>query len=374
MVNRGYHRRVAAALTAEARIRLAALLVVPPGANRSGWDQVKADPPRPSPQRMREHLAHLAWLRGQAVAAEAFAGVPDRKLRRFAAEARSLGAADLGRMMESKRLALVAALLRGQVARALDDAAEMFVRLTTRMHNRAKEALDAHRVQHAAETDALVALLRETVLACQDQGAERDARLAVVEGLLLPDADAILAKCEAHAAFAGNNYLPLLTRQYGGQRAAFLRFLAHAALVSTSQDRGVEQAIAFLLAHRTDRRARLRFIIEAVQADGTMVRQALDLSSCLTFRVASYAYQKTSSFVLASLRRLAMSWQGSSPTASLLLTTPTRCSTMNWQGSVSALPLIHCCMLASRLSIGSIGARYQTPIRVHCRCIVENRP
>jgi Domain of unknown function (DUF4158) len=227
LVNRGYHRRIAATLPSEVGARLAALLMVPAGASRSAWDQAKADPPRPSPQRMREHLAHLAWLRGQAVPDKAFAGVPDRKLRQFAAEARSRGAADLGRMAESKRLALMAALLRGQVAQALDDAAEMFVRLTTRMHNRAKEALEQHRARHAAETDALVALLRETVLACQDREASPDSRLAAVEGLLPPDADAILAKCEAHAAFAGNNYLPLLARFYGGQRAAFLRFLGY---------------------------------------------------------------------------------------------------------------------------------------------------
>ncbi len=278
LVNRAYHRRIAAALPPEVRERLAPLLVVPAGATRSGWDQAKADPPRPSPQRMREHLAHLAWLREQAVADDVFAGVPDRKLRQFAAEARSLGAADLGRVVESKRLALMVTLLRGQVAQALDDAAEMFVRLTTRMHNRAREALDEYRARHAAETDALVTLLRETVLACQDQEAGPNGRLSKMEGLLLPDADAILAKCEAHAAFAGNNYLPLLARFYGGQRAAFLRFLVHAAPVSTSQDRAVEQAIAFLLAHRTDRRAKLRTSVEAVQADGTMVRQALDLS------------------------------------------------------------------------------------------------
>ncbi len=235
LVNRGYHRRIAAALPPEARTGFSTLLLVPEGATRSGWDQAKADPPRPSPQRMREHLAHLAWLREQAAADEVFANIPDRKLRHFAAEARALNAAVLSHVTESKRAALMATLLRSQVARALDDAAEMFVRLTTRMHNRAREALDAHRARHAAETDALVALLRETVLACHDQGAERDARLAAIEGLLLPDADAILAKCEAHAAFAGNNYLPLLTRQYGGQRAAFLRFLTHAAPVSTSQ-------------------------------------------------------------------------------------------------------------------------------------------
>src|ERR1700710_321102 len=51
----------------------------------------------------------------------------------------------------------MATLLRSRVARALDDAAEMFVRLTTRMHNRAREALDEHRARQAAETDALFA-------------------------------------------------------------------------------------------------------------------------------------------------------------------------------------------------------------------------
>ena len=278
LANRGYHRRIAAALPPQARERLAALLVVPEGANRSGWDQVKADPPRPSPQRMREHLAHLAWLRGQAVADDVFSGVPDRKLRHFAAEARSLGAADLGRVVESKRFALMAALLRSQVAQTLDDAAEMFVRLMTRMHNRAREALDEHRARHAAETDALIGLLRETVLACQDQEVGPDGRLSTVESLLLPEADAILAKCEAHAAFAGNNYLPLLARFYGAQRTAFLRFLAHVVPVSTSQDRATEQAITFLLAHRTDRRAKLRTTVEAARADGAVVRRPLDLS------------------------------------------------------------------------------------------------
>jgi hypothetical protein len=30
----------------------------------------------------------------------------------------------------------------------------MLVRLTTRMHNRPREALEEHRIQHVAETDA----------------------------------------------------------------------------------------------------------------------------------------------------------------------------------------------------------------------------
>ena len=278
LVNRGYHRRIAAAMVPAVRERLGDLLAVPEGATRSPWDQVKAEPPRPSPQRMRAVLVHLAWLRGQAVPDGVFAGVPDQKLRQFAAEAKTLNAADLGRLVETKRQAFLAVFLRRQVAQVLDDATGMFVRLTQRMHNRAKEALEEHRARHAAETDALIALLRETILACQDQQAGRDARLAAVEGLLLPDSDAILAKCEAHAALAGNNHLPLLTRFYKGQRAAFLRFLAHAAPVSTSQDRAVEDAIAFLLAHRTQRRVKLQVMEGAEQADGSTARRPLDLS------------------------------------------------------------------------------------------------
>lgn len=276
LINRGYHRRIAAAMTVEVRQRLASLLVVLEGASRSGWDQVKTEALRPSPQRMREFLAHLNWLRAQA-ADGVFIGIPDQKIRHFAAEAQSLNAADLGRMVETRRLSLIAALLHRQRARGLDGAAEMFVRLTQRMHNKAKDALEEHRARHAEETDALIARLREAVMACRDE-TDREARLTALESLLLPESETILAQCEAHAVLAGNNHLPLLARFYKGQRAAFLRFLEHAAPVSTSQDRSVEEAITFLLAHRTYRHPKLRIVIEEAQDDEHVARRVLDLS------------------------------------------------------------------------------------------------
>ena len=134
-------------MPAETRDRLLGLLVVPDNQPRSPWDLVKSEPGRPSPARMRAFLAHLRWLREQT-ADDALVGIPDQKLRQFAAEARSLNAADLSRVTEAKRLTLVAALLRRRAAGALDEAATMFVRLTTCMHNRAKEALEEHLKRH----------------------------------------------------------------------------------------------------------------------------------------------------------------------------------------------------------------------------------
>jgi TnpA family transposase len=260
LVNRGYHRQAVQAMPAATRKRLQALLTVPEYSPRSTWDVVKTEPERPSPARMRAFLQHLEWLREQA-ADEAIAGIPDQKLRQFAAEARSLNAADLRRTTEAKRLTLIAAMLRYRVAAALDEAAAMFVRLTTRMHNRAKQVLDEHLKRRRDETDALVALLRETVIAAKSAG-DPEKRLAAIDTLLLPDADGVIERCETHAALAGGNHLPLLGCFYKGQRAAFFRFLEHARPVSTSQDRSVEKAIRFLLDHRRHRHPKLAVVRE----------------------------------------------------------------------------------------------------------------
>ena len=91
-------------------------------------------------------------------------------------------------MPERKRLTLVAALILKQVARSLDDAAEMFIRQVQKMHNKASDALVIYRAAHAERTDALVARLREIALAYKAEGT-REQRLAAIEMLLAADAD-----------------------------------------------------------------------------------------------------------------------------------------------------------------------------------------
>ena len=71
LVNRGYHRQAASAMTPETRERLLTLLAVPNDQPRSAWDVVKSEPERPSPARMRAFLLHLRWLLASALAARA---------------------------------------------------------------------------------------------------------------------------------------------------------------------------------------------------------------------------------------------------------------------------------------------------------------
>ena len=281
-VNRGYHRRIADALPVGVRQRLNALLVLPPGQARTAWDRVKTEPKRPTPRNMRDFLRHLDWLRAQGAGTAVFTIIPTAKARSFAAEARTLTANGMAEMVEPKRLALMAALLQGQIARTLDDLADMFVRQMQRMHARAKEALAVHQLQQLEHTGGLIALLRATVLACRgDEPPEQ--RLAAVETLLLPDADAILERCAAYATTTDHGHIPFLSRLYRGHRRMFLNFLVAVLLVSTSQDRTLEQAIAFLLKHRAARSLTLRIGDEDAEAQGPgpearRIRPRLDLS------------------------------------------------------------------------------------------------
>jgi hypothetical protein len=74
--------------------------------------------------------------------------------------------------------------------------------------------------------------------------------LALIETLLEKDADRILAQCIAHQAVAGNNHLSFLPLFHSGRRSTLFLFLESVSLVSTTQDRVLLDAIAFLLAHK----------------------------------------------------------------------------------------------------------------------------
>jgi hypothetical protein len=266
-VNREYQERVCETLDATAKQKLFGILTRPSGEPRSLWDKVKREPKRLTVANMKDFLDHLRWLQQQNVAASAFASIPDAKVKQFAAEARSLDLASLNDMPERKRLTLVAALILKQVARSLDDAAEMFIRQVQKMHNRASDALVLYRAAHAERTDTLVARLREIALAYKAEGT-REQRLAAIEMLLAADADNILALCDAHGAVAGNNYLSFLPSFYSGRRGALFLFLENIPLASTTHDKSVTGAIAFLLAHKATRSDWLPIIREEACKDG----------------------------------------------------------------------------------------------------------
>ena len=86
------------------------------------------------------------------------------------------------------------------------------------MHHNAREALVQYRQETQKRTDTLVTTLREVIVAYQQEGSVAE-RLAGIETVLGPQAETLLEHCDAHMAYADNNYLPFLQRFYKSHRA-----------------------------------------------------------------------------------------------------------------------------------------------------------
>jgi TnpA family transposase len=271
-VNHGYYQQVYDALDDLQRQSINGLLTRDEQETASPWQRLKREPRQPTTKRIREHLAHARWLQSHNTARHAVDGIPETKLRRFADEAWALNVTQMNRFREAKRATLAITLTRVRTAQALDDLAEMFLRLMQKMHHKAKEALDAYQREHQEQTDALISLLSELVGGWQKSETAEE-QLKAISSLIGEDADKILEQCEAHLAYAGNNYLPFLLPLLRTHRKLFFDILAFLQPMSTSTDKGLEHAIAFVLRHRHAKAARLSIIEEGPEA-----KELLDIS------------------------------------------------------------------------------------------------
>lgn len=247
-VYRGYYRRVGTTLRAAIRARIDTWFVVHAGTQQTPWQQMKADAGHPSRIHLHELADGLHWFETQAIPITALTGVPDVKVKHFAAEARSLDAARMTEMQEAKRYTLAVALYASAAARTRDDLAEMLVKRVQQFHKQSKEALTAYRESHVARTDALIATLRDVITAFTKEGTVEE-RMAALSTVLGDDAPNVLDACTAHLAYASNNYYPFLWPRFKSHRAVIMRILSLLVFQSTSQDTRLERAIAFLRMH-----------------------------------------------------------------------------------------------------------------------------
>jgi hypothetical protein len=111
----------------------------------------------------------------------------------------------------------------------------MFVRKMRKIHSGAVEQLQLYYQEHQKRAEKLVSQLRDVLEAFQDgeTDQDRDQRIA---GAMHDDPERLIAECEEHMAYAGNNYLPFMLAPYQTQRPLLLNCLGLLDLESTSAD------------------------------------------------------------------------------------------------------------------------------------------
>lgn len=259
-INTRYFESIYNALTASDKADLDALTA---GGNSmtTGWQQLKREPKKPTNREVRHYLQHIEWLQSWIKQIPAIDHVPAPKRRQYMLEARSLDAAELRKVKPVKRYALIVVLIHAQLHKALDDCVGIFLRKLHNLHTKAEEQLQQYHLEHARQVDKLVGQLHDVLQAYQDGATDRE-RLAGITASLRADPETLLSECEAHMAYAGNNYYPFMLGPYQSQRPLLLNCLALMNVKSTTRDQSLIKAVEFVLTHRNSHKETVPILAE----------------------------------------------------------------------------------------------------------------
>lgn len=251
-INEAIYRSITDALDASLVARIDALLVVKAG--KSGWDDLKQEPKRPAARAIASFLKHINGIRNLAAGLPAPPSILSvSKRAQLVTEARALDVAELRSLKTAKRHALAVLFIQAQLQKALDDVAEIFIKVVRKLESYAKVRLQKYQLEHAGMLEGLVGQFRDVLQILQDQGVSERNRLPKIREALGDPAQA-LAQCNEHIAYAGQFDLPFMLVPYRTQRSLLFQCLDVLPLQSSSQDRAVLVALAWLQGFRTAHR------------------------------------------------------------------------------------------------------------------------
>ncbi|EMX0193121.1 Tn3 family transposase [Bacillus cereus] len=249
LVNNRLCNTILARLSNIEKDKLDQLLHTSKETQHSGYNYFKEVPKSPSITHMKDLQNRLSFITSFLPNIhDLLEGIPNSKLKHFAAEANSLDASEIKDFAPPKRyMLLLSTIYRSQIT-TRDNLVEMFLKRMRIIHKKGKEELALLREQHRSISENLISVLSE-VLETTDmhddntQIGSKITELFEAKGGI----EALKQDCTAISSYNGNNYLPLLEKFYKNHRKTLFRLITLLEIDSTTQDYSLINALKFLL-------------------------------------------------------------------------------------------------------------------------------
>lgn len=230
---------------------------------QSEYNELKKSAKRPTRKHLDMLVEHLEWLDSITAGDDVLAGLPDTKIRHFAAQAMAYDVSELRECAEAKRYTLLVALIRRMQIRARDQLAEMFLRRVATIHKRAKEELDQIQFGQRGQIERLIGTL-DGVLAILDGEPDNAAAGAQIREYLAPagGVHGVRETCAQVQATSGNNYLPLVWKHFKSHRSILFRLVHLLDIRATTQDRTLIDALNLIKTYQD--KHRIEWITESI--------------------------------------------------------------------------------------------------------------
>ena len=241
LVHDRYFQTITQSLNVVTRQLIDDLFRVPGDLLLSGWQALKREPRKPSHREVRHYLQHVNHLSHLVQKLPAVA-LPVSKLKFFRSLAQAYDAAEMRELKPALRYALAVIYVRSQYSKTLDDTGDMLTRLINSLQKSAQNTLLAYQTQNQKRADALIGKLRDVLVAYDEEATEKE-RLSHIQQVLPTDVKPLIADCEEHLAYAGNNFIPFLLKPYNNQRSLLFSCLDMIELISTSSDKTTDHLL-----------------------------------------------------------------------------------------------------------------------------------
>lgn len=254
-INHNCFTSITIQLTQEAKQHIDELLTPINDDAYSTWHRLKREPKKPGNKEVRSYLQHVDWLQKLGETLPSIK-LPIVKHRQFILEARALNAQEMRDLKKIKRYALAVILIRSQHSKALDDVADLLMRMVRSMESKAQSALQQYLLEHQKQIDTLIFTFKN-VLTAYEQGESREDQLASIDTIIGDSSSDLIDRCNQHIAYAGNNYFPFMLAPYRQKRALLYNCLTILALESTSND---STTMSLLTLFRSLRSSRVEYL------------------------------------------------------------------------------------------------------------------
>ncbi len=238
-------------LSAGAKKKIDEMLKRAPDASDSTWSVLKREPKKPTNKEVRSYLQHVKFLQGLAEELPK-PDIAPAKLRQYRNLARATDASEMAELKPLKRYALAVILVHTMHAQALDDAAELLIRLMQNLENSARAKLLEFQQDKSLKIDELVEQLRDILDAYQIPGSKGQ-RFDAISSTLRSEPERIIEDCEELLAYSGRNSVPFMVAPYKAVRAQLLNCIEITAPRTSTDDDVMERMMKALRQLRTER-------------------------------------------------------------------------------------------------------------------------
>ena len=231
------------------------------------WFSLKQEPESPTSNNMRKFIYYvnrLKQLREQLYVDIDF--IAPARLEHLRDEAMITDQADMRKLGELKRYALVIILIYMKLTAAMDDLVHVFTVWVRKIENKAKEKYSAHQLEQAEQTNALILLFYQTLLIIEKNNTPKE-KIDKIENQFGGKIPELIEDCRKHLGLTGDKHFSWMLKPYNNKRSLLFNLLENLSIFSASEDKSIENALRFIKHHRSSHKE----WIEIIDHDGTPV-------------------------------------------------------------------------------------------------------